>query len=158
MLVEKTLVLFMLGFSLILIIVIYLLAIYLQYKLFNTKYFKNIENNNSLLLLLLMFVTFGATIFAWNKAYKKREQKRVEMFNQATLTPSNENVNNLIDYINEYGLENKPQEWNKLRGVWFAINESPNVSTQIKKQLRDFLTTKGLRITGKDKEVINNHK
>ena len=63
-----------------------------------------------------------------------------------------------MKYINSYGIINYPESWNKVRGVWFSINESSQVPTDKKRELRDFLTTKGLRLVGNDKNVIDNYK
>ena len=55
-------------------------------------------------------------------------------------------------------LDNKPESWNMLRGVWFSINESSNIPTEKKRKIRTILTTKGLRLVGNDKDVIDNYK
>ena len=62
-----------------------------------------------------------------------------------------------MKYINSYGIINEPESWNMVRGVWFSINESSQVPTDKKRELRDFLTTKGLRLVGNDKDVIDNY-
>ena len=77
-----------------------------------------------------------------------------------TSYPTDEKVFAFMNYIDNNaggGIHNTPQNWNRVRGLWFIANESPNVTTSTKKQFRDWLLIKGLRLTGNDKNVIDNY-
>lgn len=104
--------------------------------------------------IVIMVVVWKKYSIKWNK----RVAERKTVYDNATNTPSDFTVDNLIAYTEREGCWNEPQYWNQLRGVWFAVNESPNVSTAKKTELRNFLMTKGLRLVGNDKNVIDNFK
>ncbi len=89
---------------------------------------------------------------------RETENARENIYNKISANPTESAIQELIEFIQVNAIINTPQSWNKVRGVWFIVNESPNISTETKYRFRDFLMTKGLRITGKDKEVIKNHK
>ena len=65
--------------------------------------------------------------------------------------PNNSNVTMLIDYIEKHGCTNTPNEWHRLRGVWYACNESSNISTDKKQELKKFLMLKGLYLNNEEK-------
>lgn len=53
---------------------------------------------------------------------------------------------------------NHPNAWNKLRSVWITLNESSNVSTEKKKQLKQLLMLQGLTMHYQDAKIIDNCK
>lgn len=93
------------------------------------------------------------------KRYNKEVKKFVEPIKEKIQTnPCDSNVDAYMDMIEEYGILNEPQSWNQVRAIWFMVNESPDVTTDKKRQLRNFLMAKGLRLTNSDKNVIDNYK
>lgn len=93
------------------------------------------------------------------KRYNKEVKKFVEPIKEKVQTnPCDSNVDAYMDMIEEYGILNEPQSWNQVRAIWFMVNESPDVTTDKKRQLRNFLMAKGLRLTNSDKNVIDNYK
>ncbi len=123
--------------------------------LFKLKSIKKVRTYMLFSVLTLFFCgTSIVALILWVVYFKKT---RDSIFEKVSLSPSDITSDELIEYIKVYGLENDPQQWNRLRGVWFAINESPNVSTQKKKQLRDFLTVQGLRLVGSEINIIDNY-
>lgn len=120
-----------------------------------TKYFQNI----SLFFVLGFFVPFILlqTIVAAVKYGKKWEKSRESMYNIASNQPTTENIGKLIDFIETYGCENRPECWNMLRGVWFSINENSTVPTDKKTELRNYLMSKGLRLVGNERNIIDNY-
>ena len=71
--------------------------------------------------------------------------------------PSDILVNEFIDKVQKCGFPNHPTAWNHIRGVWFVVNESSNVSTPKKTEFRNFLMSVGLRLVGNDKNVTDNY-
>lgn len=86
-----------------------------------------------------------------------REQNMLE---DMAANPTDEKVYAFMNYLNtecDGRFANNPKNWNRIRGLWFVVNESPNVTTNVKKQFRDWLMLKGLRLVGDDKKVIDNY-
>lgn len=94
------------------------------------------------------------------KQFKKGhilEEKRKTLYNEVSLNPSNEAVDKLKYFIEQNGCIDTPKNWNQLRAVWVSINESPNVRTEKKKEIIQFLRLKGLTMYYKEAEVIDNY-
>lgn len=85
-------------------------------------------------------------------------KERDALYSKITVSPSNQAADELIANIQKYGCENNPNAWNKLRSVWITLNESSNVSTEKKKQLKQFLMLQGLTMHYKDAQIIDNCK
>ena len=88
-----------------------------------------------------------------NKFLKMRDT----VYNNAINNSCDASVDELITYLNKYRCEDRPNAWHQLRGVWFAINESPNVSTEKKRQLKTLLLTKGLYLHKEEGQIIDNY-
>lgn len=97
-------------------------------------------------------------VFAFNAAMTQIEKEKDSIYAKIAATPSDKAADELIDLIQRCGCENKPNAWNKLRSVWIAVNESPNVSTEKKKQLKQFLMLQGLTMHYQDSKIIDNCK
>ena len=108
--------------------------------------------------ILFAFITPIINFVALIRYHNKYGKLRDSIYKEVSKNPTTQGIDKLIDFVENYNLENKPQYWNQLRGVWFSINESSQVPTDKKRELRDFLTTKGLRLVGNDKNVIDNYK
>lgn len=104
--------------------------------------------------LLLAFVPFAA-YGLYSLKFKKVLKTNCEMVSKL---PSDSSVDVFINYVKQWGFYNHPEQWNQIRGVWFIINESSNVSTYKKKELRDYLMTNGLRLNNSEKQIIDNFK
>ena len=89
---------------------------------------------------------------------KKVRNEFMPVWENIKISPSEELADQLMDVINKYGINNQPKIWNELRGIWFVVNECPEISTAKKSELRNFLMTKGLRLDGRDKDIIDNYK
>lgn len=87
--------------------------------------------------------------------FKKVLKANCEMVSNST---DNVSVDRFLTYVKQWGFCNEPQQWNQLRGTWFIVNESSNVSTAKKKELRDYLITNGLRLNNSEKQIIDNYK
>ena len=104
--------------------------------------------------LLLAFVPFAA-YGLYSLKFKKVLKTNCEMVSKL---PSDSSVDVFINYVKQWGFYNHPEQWNQIRGVWFIINESSNVYTYKKKELRDYLMTNGLRLNNSEKQIIDNFK
>lgn len=98
-----------------------------------------------------------AFIIAYRKVVKKAGNEFNSVWEEIKVSPTETLVNQLMENIKKYDLPNNPQAWNQVRGVWFIVNDSPNISTAKKTELRNFLMTKGLRLVGNDKNIIDNY-
>ena len=92
-----------------------------------------------------------------SKLSNNLKKTRDSIYEKLSVNPTVEDVNNLIDFIKEWGCINTPNEWNKLRAVWFSVNESSNIPTEKKTELKKFLMLKGLTMYHQDSEVIDNY-
>ena len=119
---------------------------------------KSVQNTGVIGFFIFGAITPIINIVALAKYDKKHKKLRATTYSEATKKPTVQSIDNLIDYIECYGCQNEPQYWKQLRGVWFAVNESSQVPSAKKRELRDFLTTNGLRLVGNDKNVIDNYK
>lgn len=91
----------------------------------------------------------------YESKFKKVLKANCEMVSNST---DNVSVDRFLTYVKQWGFCNEPQQWNQLRGTWFIVNESSNVSTAKKKELRDYLITNGLRLNNSEKQIIDNYK
>ena len=107
-----------------------------------------------LVVLSLPFIIFAILILK----IKKKQEKYYSMYQMIAANPTNETVDILIDFHTKNQCINEPNCWNRLRAVWFAINESPNVSTAKKEAVKKFLMLKGLTMHHKDTIITDNYK
>lgn len=103
---------------------------------------------------LIYFIGFFALVGAVTQLGKERNL----FFARIAASPSDQTADELIAYIQQYGCENNPNAWNRLRSIWITFNESPNVSTEKKKQLKQFLMLQGLTMHYQDAQIIDNCK
>ena len=142
----------------IICVIVWIVASFLQYKLFMLM-----KKHNRVHIYVFASIPFGGGFVLTSVAayilYRTKFTKiRRQIFDSIIMNIDSIAPDNLMKYINSYGIINEPESWNMVRGVWFAVNESPQVPTAKKRELRDFLTTKGLRLVGNDKNVIDNYK
>ena len=106
-----------------------------------------------LVILSLPFIIFVILILK----IKKKKEKYYSMYQMIAANPTNETVDMLIDFHTKNKCIDEPNCWNRLRAVWFAINESPNVTTAKKEQVKKFLMLNGLTMHHKDTIIIDNY-
>ena len=111
-----------------------------------------------LVLCFAMWIFFPAYIIAVRRYSKEVKAKCEPVKERVQTRPDDKAVDDYMDMINEFGILNDPKTWNQVRAVWFVVNESPRVTTDKKRELRNFLMAKGLRLTNNDKNVIDNYK
>lgn len=139
------------------LLILWVIALFIQYRIFLA-----IKKNTAIytyvgVSVLLAFV-FGSSVVAYFLYRFKFAKIRKQTFDNIIKNTDSNAPDTLMKYINSYGIINEPESWNMVRGVWFSINESSKVPTGKKRELRDFLTTKGLRLVGNDKDIIDNYR
>ena len=123
-------------------------------KIMYEKLDKNPYCTTSVLLFsLITFVLLPAYIFAYRKFGKKRDNEYNSIITGLETSPNETLINRYIAYGEKYGIE---QTWDKLRGIWFIVNECPTITTDKKLEFRNYLMARGLRLLGKDKNIIDN--
>lgn len=116
-------------------------------------------NAGGCLVFSIMFLPFLPAYIIAIKRYGKEVKTRIEpVKNAIQCNPCDSTVDDYIAMTEEYGILNDPKTWNQVRAVWFVVNESSDVTTEKKKELRNFLMSKGLRLTNQDKNVIDNYR
>ena len=82
------------------------------------------------------------------KENQKRQQEKLDsmqlIYEKTIENASDESVDAFISYINANGLINTPNQWNRVRNLWILCNESPNITTEKKYQLKKELMLSGL--------------
>lgn len=131
------------------------------YKALKQLYIRLISKKNTAAILALFILTgliYFVGAFALAGAQAQIAKDKDKLFSKITASPSDQTADELIAHIQKYGCTNEPNAWNKLRSVWITINESPNVSTEKKKQLKQFLMLQGLTMHYQDSKIIDNCK
>ncbi len=139
--------------------VIYYFAVKLQTRLF-LHWAKKGKKTAATIYFIATVLTFWfglTTLFAFICASSRLEKNRNKIYDILAQNPNNTNVDLLIQDIENFGCVNNPNAWNKLRAIWITVNESPNVSTDKKKQLKQFLMLKGLTMHYQDAKIIDNY-
>ncbi len=97
-------------------------------------------------------VIIGAVIYLKNEA--KRERARVA----AKTSPTYENVMEVCRLMAPKGVTivNKPEEWGKWRDMFYVVNGSSQVPTELKQKLKAILSSKGLYLG--NMKIIDNYK
>ena len=141
-------------------IVLYYFAIRFQMRLFLhwAKKGKNTAITIYMVATLFTFWLCFTGLFAMILASSKIDKQRNKIYDALVKNPNNDNVDLLIKDIEMYGCTNNPNAWNRLRAIWITVNESSKVTTDKKKQLKQFLMLKGLTMHYQDSKVINNYK
>ncbi len=131
------------------------------YKPLKKLYMRLLRKRNIVGVFVLFFLTgliYFLGFFALVGALMQLRKERDRFFAEIAASPSDQTADELIAYIQQYGCENHPNAWNRLRSIWITFNESPNVSTEKKKQLKQFLMLQGLTMHYQDAKIIDNCK
>ena len=76
----------------------------------------------------------------------------------AKYSPTQENARRVYKTLCKFGvgIRNHPTVWGEYRDMFYKINQSPDVPTEIKQKLKDRLVKKGLYIN--NMRIIDNYK
>ena len=144
------------------LLILYIISIKLHMRLFRHWLEKRTTSKISLYIFITFFLTgicfFGSGLIALFTLSAKYEKERKKIYERVSMSPSDAGVDELMDFIKKYSINNTPNDWNQVRAVWFRCNESPNVTTEKKKELKNYLMLQGLRMHYKEAEVIDNYK
>lgn len=139
----------------VLCLVIWLAINIIANKIVYTLLEKNPRYTTILLLLFsVTFIMFPGYVFAYRKFGKKRDNEYNEVMSGLETAPNEALIDRYIKYGEKYGIE---CTWDKLRGVWFIVNECPTITTEKKTEFRNYLMARGLRLLGNDKNIIDNY-
>lgn len=139
------------GFITIVLMVVFTVV---DYKIMvSVKTWKKAQIVGWVTLIFFLFIPpiIAGSLYMWK--FKKILKTNCEMVSKST---DNASVDRFLKYLKQWGFCNEPQQWNQLRGAWFIVNESSNVSTAKKKELRDYLIINGLRLNNSEKQIIDN--
>ncbi len=131
------------------------------YKALKNLYIHMISKKNAVGVIAVFIVTgliYFVGAFALAGANAQIAKEKDKLFAKIIASPSDFAADELIAHIQKYGCTNHPNAWNKLRSVWITLNESSNVSTEKKKQLKQFLMLQGLTMHYQDAKIIDNYK
>ena len=129
----------------------------LSYIIYRIMVLLKKQKNAMLVAYVLIFIfiiswpAYGFYTMKFKKVLKENCQK-------VSFSPSDSSVDMFLNYVKQWGFYNHPEQWNQVRGVWFIVNESSNVSTVKKKELRDYLIINGLKLHNSEKQIIDNYK
>jgi len=139
----------------ILIIVFYFkLLSFIMYRIIIKPIFKYSSRVPFLLHLLFFIVSFGIPYLFILSRWQSKKQSKI--FNDVINNTSDKTVNELLNYANHISVQNHPDSWAQLRGVWNVINHSPNVTTDLKRKVLAIFMSKGLYVGNTN--VIDNYK
>ena len=76
----------------------------------------------------------------------------------AKYSPTQENARSVYKTLCKFGvgIRNHPQVWGEYRDMFYKINQSPDVPSELKQKLKDRLIKKGLYIN--NMRIIDNYK
>ena len=98
--------------------------------------------------VIALIVVFGRLNYLITKA-----------MNEVNKNPTEENVLEVYRLMTRPvrpGIRNHPDEWAKYRNMFYRINGSPKVTTQLKRDMKDMLVKRGLHI--QHMKIIDNYK
>jgi len=127
------------------------------------QYFLAVKYDDKKIIIFVVFLILnfpGCIVCAiiYSLIYQhKLNKSREEIFAKLTTSPDDTVVDEYIVHLNKYACEDTPNAWHQVRGVWYACNNSANVTTEKKKELLTLLLLKGLYVTDKEKQIIDNY-
>ncbi len=105
------------------------------------------------LTILLFFVNPIGIMISVFAISAKSNKMREEAYNSMIADPSDRRVDELIEFLNRYKCPNDPNSWHRLRGVWYACNQSDNISVAKKEELKTFLLMQGLYLNRDEAQI-----
>ena len=152
------------GIAIILVLGIYALISFGLYKLAC----RVIEKNPFKALMIASFGIFllpigiFVPVNVWSKLAKyasKKTQEQYAIMSGLAKAPTDEKVDAFMELVDSEGgqIGNNPDNWNSFRNLWFAVNESPNVTTQKKNLFCMWLCNKGLILSERQARIKDNY-
>ena len=94
------------------------------------------------------------------KNNSKETQRQFAIMSALAQDPSDEKIDEFMARADSEGgvIGNDPQNWNAFRNLWFAVNGSPNVTTEKKNIFCMWLSSKGLILSAQQAKIIDNYK
>lgn len=125
-------------------------------KLANTVY--NIPKSIKILICIITFFPFGLPLlfffFIFIPALKQGFDLE-DRTNDVINNPTEENLLNLMQCLETSSVNNHPDTWQRLRGLWNVVNKSNRITTPTKEKFIAMLMAKGLYLNNTN--VIDNY-
>lgn len=127
------------------------------------QYFLTIKFDDKKIIIFIIFAILnfpGCVVCAmvYSLMYMHKQKKsRDEIFAKLTTAPNDSIVDEYIAHLNKFGCEDTPNAWHQVRGVWYACNNSSNITTDKKKELLTLLLLKGLYLNNEEKKIVDNY-
>ena len=137
-------------------------VIYLYVKILTTVIYRLIikpifKYSSRVPFLLHMLFSLPFAIFPYLFIVSYWSTKETDkVYNDAINNPCDKTVSELLFYCDRVAVQNHPDVWSQLRGMWNVINHSPNVSTELKRKVLAKFMSKGLYMNNTN--VIDNCK
>ena len=115
----------------------------------NKTIWMTLANPMNIILLLLMIFFIRSLILTAVLNIRMKTAKH---------SPTQANARRVYKTLCKFGvgIRNHPQVWGEYRDMFYKINQSPDVPTEIKQNLEDRLVKKGLYIN--NMRIIDNYK
>lgn len=137
-------------FAAIYVILSYLIASKIMY----VKLYKNPRCTSQIFFISLITIfLLPAYIYAYRK-YSKQRDGEIDSLAALETAPNEMLINKYMELMTKYC---EPQNTDKARAIWIIVNESSAITTEKKREFRNFLMTRGLNLVGNDKNVIDNY-
>ncbi len=102
----------------------------------------------TLVKLILCFFTFPFGPIIWLFCYSAEKGFQLQdRYNAVLEDTTEENVVELMQYFKNTAVNNHPDSWQQLRGLWNVVNRSDKVTTPTKEKFLAMLTAKGLYLS-----------
>ena len=118
-------------------------------KMNNKTIWITLANPMNIILLLLMIIFIRSLILAVVLNIRMKAAKR---------SPTQANAWRVYKTLCKFGIgiRNHPKVWGEYRDMFYKINQSPDVPSELKQKLKDRLIKKGLYIN--NTRIIDNYK
>ena len=112
-----------------------------------------VPNLFPLFTILMFFLNPIGIVISIILISSKSNKMREAAYNNIISDPSDRRVDELIEFLNKYKCPNDPNSWHRLRGVWYACNQSSNISVAKKEELKTFLLMQGLYLNRDEAQI-----
>lgn len=117
----------------------------------------------SLLGILCCPIGLAVPIILFVKTAKmsaKKSQEQFAIMSTLAQDPTDAKIDEFMAMVDREGgvIGNEPQNWNAFRNLWYAVNASPNVTTEKKNIFCLWLSNKGLILSAQQAKPIDNYK
>ncbi|MBQ7119577.1 MAG: hypothetical protein IJO09_05125 [Oscillospiraceae bacterium] len=111
-----------------------------------------------IIIVLIIVIVVLVIVTSTNKKKNEMGVSWQYVLEDVTKNTSAEKVFAFMNYFNNsQGFIDNPQNSDKLRGIWFIVNGSANISADVKMQFKNWLLFKGFRLSDNEMQIIDNY-